>query len=619
MVVAPAVEPSPAERAAYTEAATYTNAGKRWLVAASEASDAQSQEMLLGSARATYLCAVRAWADALAVTTARVYETRFWLADAWNKVVRTEFILRSMARERHAAPTPTEIDVAIDAARAARDATDGSDYVDVAAKFVIEEADVARDLEYLVYEETKGAAGIAKRTFVELEGPEDERTVKVVPLPASVARSMAARDEYVRRVPAARDVAGASGVRSAVQYAFDAADVYFVYGQFAEARARFEPIYRQECGRNEYGFRAWEKLISMAAKLHDVGEARRLAEAESTHSCAVTEEQYQARDGLLPSTVCGFSDADAAFVKACGRDLRRETDQCDLVTASSATRWRTVAALYLADFERSPSFSDAPTATLRGAFAYKQVGDLGAAVALLQAFLASYDDDALLGAMESRGDARRYAERLEYGSMAYHELRNTELSRFDVTAAATADEIAARWARLGAKERRVHLLTALGLRWIAGDRTGFDALRALLGTLSPSPRERAEADYRSATFGMEAGADVRASLASFHRANQSVADALPFVFTAAWQLSRLAKASNDVALYRRWLANAQAAKEAWEKRADPDDEPLRRASAAIFDQLARELKPAHVGSTTALSAIFAPPATVGTSAEPLVP
>ena len=41
-------------------------------------------------------------------------------------------------------------------------------------------------------------------------------------------------------------------------------DFYFVYGQFDEARARFEPMMDEYCGKNEWGYKAWEKLISMS-------------------------------------------------------------------------------------------------------------------------------------------------------------------------------------------------------------------------------------------------------------------------------------------------------------------------------------------------------------------
>src|SRR5207253_732622 len=66
---------------------------------------------------------------------------------------------------------------------------------------------------------------------------------------------------------------------------------YFLYGHFDEAKARFEPLWKDHCGKDEYGYKAWQKLITIAARSLDVKESRRLAEAEEQHSCAVTAEQ----------------------------------------------------------------------------------------------------------------------------------------------------------------------------------------------------------------------------------------------------------------------------------------------------------------------------------------
>lgn len=116
--------------------------------------------------------------------------------------------------------------------------------------------------------------------------------------------------------------------------------------------------------------------------------------------------------------------------------------------------------------------------------------------------------------------------------------------------------------------------------------------------------------------GAESGANVTATLTAFHRANQSNATAAPFVFDAAWTLSRLAKSAGDSALYRTWLANAMKARQTWEKRLDPDDKAALDAAAPRFAALDRELAPTHVTATTSLAAVFA-----GTSLEvlPLAP
>ena len=274
--------PSDAEKAAWHESSWYTNFGKDVLVATADSESRQTQEMLLGLARAVYQCAVRAWIDTKRVGLTRPYETRFWLADAWNKVVRIEFIRHTLVPQ-NAPPTKSDVDAAIAAAIVVRDASDGTSYVDVAAQFVVEESDILRDLEYRAYEQTNGAAGVEKRVDFEMEA--DQKHVKIVPIPEPVRRSIAAREDYARLVPRAKDAVNKFGVRTAVEYAFDVAKAYLAYGQIATAKERLEALYREQCGINDYGFFAWEKLVKIAEATHDMGEAKRLADAERTHSC----------------------------------------------------------------------------------------------------------------------------------------------------------------------------------------------------------------------------------------------------------------------------------------------------------------------------------------------
>ncbi len=68
-----------------------------------------------------------------------------------------------------------------------------------------------------------------------------EQTVVVDEIPDVIQKSMKARDEYVQRVPPERDKQN-----RALEYAFYAADQYYLYGHFKEARERFEPIYKEQ-------------------------------------------------------------------------------------------------------------------------------------------------------------------------------------------------------------------------------------------------------------------------------------------------------------------------------------------------------------------------------------
>jgi hypothetical protein len=46
-----------------------------------------------------------------------------------------------------------------------------------------------------------------------------------------------------------------STAENGLDYQYYAGEVYFLYGQFELARARFEPMWKEHCGKDEYGYR----------------------------------------------------------------------------------------------------------------------------------------------------------------------------------------------------------------------------------------------------------------------------------------------------------------------------------------------------------------------------
>ena len=84
-----------------------------------------------------------------------------------------------------------------------------------------------------------------------------------------------------------------------LDYQYYAAEQYFLYGQWDAARQRYDAMWKENCKKNEYGYKALGKLITIAARSLDVKESRRLAEAEEQHSCAVTAEQVKEVDDCV--------------------------------------------------------------------------------------------------------------------------------------------------------------------------------------------------------------------------------------------------------------------------------------------------------------------------------
>src|SRR6185295_12252996 len=94
-----------------------------------------------------------------------------------------------------------------------------------AAFFVVDLRDVARDLAY-----TDGT--LARRDAVVFDGADPAtRNVVTTPIPELVQRTIDARAEYVRLLP--------KDDRTPI-YRQQIAETYFLYGQWGEARTRFE-------------------------------------------------------------------------------------------------------------------------------------------------------------------------------------------------------------------------------------------------------------------------------------------------------------------------------------------------------------------------------------------
>ena len=112
--------------------------------------------------------------------------------------------------------------------------------------------------------------------------------------PPCVQAIMAARDEYVQRVPAGRR----RPEERPIVYEFQVGRLLLPLRSFDEAKARFEPIWKDHCGKNEFGYKAWEKLITMAARSLDV------------------EGEPPARRGAKSSTLRGQRRADQRSARA---------------------------------------------------------------------------------------------------------------------------------------------------------------------------------------------------------------------------------------------------------------------------------------------------------------
>jgi tetratricopeptide (TPR) repeat protein len=200
------------------------------------------------------------------------------------------------------------------------------------------------------------------------------------PVPNEVLSAICARDEYNARIPEDKDPE-----RNGILYAFQAADWYFLYGHFDEARKRFMPIYEQRCGKDKWGYQAWEKLISMSNFEGNAAESRKLAEGKS---CAFDADSRAEEDAIRKPVKQGVAYLDA-------RALYEKAEKMPDGPERDAT-WRAAAAAYKVALDAAPDRDEAPEAAMNGAYAYKQVGEYDKAIAMYELFIARYGDEKTL-------------------------------------------------------------------------------------------------------------------------------------------------------------------------------------------------------------------------------
>lgn len=558
-------------------AAQNTNNAKAALVAASETNDVGRQLELLARAAREYELAAVAWEGYLRQdeNAPDAYESRYWHADARHNHVRIQLKLHEVAPRTYAEPTQKDIRAALAAAVEVRDSNEDDTYLDNAAFFVVDVSDIDRDLAYARFAETSGAAGVAVRDDVRFDGTDpDTRNVVRDAIPPVVQQSMTARDEYVHIVPPSLDPG-----KKALDYQYYVAEQYFLYGHFDEAKRRFDAMWKENCKENEYGYKAWERLITMAAVTRDVEESLRLAEAERARSCAFTADQTAASEGIIEpiGQEAAYVKARAKFEEACEAKAGQACKNPD--APHKRPIWREAAELYEAALKAAPARRDAPEGAMNAAYAYKQIGEYNKAIALYDTFITEYGSNQQLTLLE-KGDPKTktppepklYEERVKYLGDAYDALGTTYYSFFNYQRAAETYEQVSANGRFDEPRRRDAATNAMVLYANMGQREKMLAEHRTLVRLRPAAEDKANADYLVASYdykqwdpkGADSGSNRQSRLAAqtalmqYHQANRNNAAASRFVVEAAYAVAKMKKTSGDRD-YRTWLASTVTA------------------------------------------------------------
>jgi hypothetical protein len=425
-------------------------------------------------------------------------------------------------------------------------------------------ADAQRDLALQEANGSKEAQG----TAAQREAPiwdERNRRVVVEEIPDPIRRSMAAREAYLRDVPPACDAED-----RAPSYAFYAADRYFAYGHFEEARRLLAPIYEQRCTTSPVGFVTWKDLLLMSNMEQDHEQSRRLAEAERDHPCA--GERPAPRLDMRPEVLANtaFDDAAIVFERAARAAAGPERERL----------LRKVAKMYDDAARAAPAHPDASLAAMRSASTYLQIGEVNRAIDVYRHFIHDYTDPATLDLLKHGGTDLRtvpptilapqpdaYKERFENLAAAYDALASAYLTRFAYGPAAAVLAEFAENARFDPGRRSKAARIAMKLYSGLGDRA--EAARMHDVATSPdshlTPGERAEVDYLLASFDFgqwsqggstaaNEGTRLRAvaALIRFHEAHRSRPASAPYALEAAYRIAKMKQSARD-ATFRAWF------------------------------------------------------------------
>ena len=547
-------------------AITHTRNGQAALEQADQTSDAKEKLRLTNYALQEYKLAALGWLGYLKQdeNAPDAYKSRYFYADSLHNQVRLEVALHQFDPKQFMAPTSQEIATAEQAAIDVRDSDEDDQFIDNAGLFVVDLSDVDRDVAFQRWQDSSGAQGVEPRKEPKLDGKEGDKKVVIDEIPDVLQKSMKARDEYVQRVPPERDKQN-----RALEYAFYAADQDYLYGHFKEARDRFEPIYKEKCGKSPLGYEAWKRLLVMSNLQKDAERSRQLAEAEKKHSCAVTDaEVKEAKSGLVDQVLqnAAFEDANKVFEQA--KNAKPGPAQDAL--------WLKAGQMYRAALEAAPAHKDAPAAAINSAFCYKQIGDFATAIKLYNLFINSYGSEALLDRLEHGGtdpadkapvvpNPDEYKERIKYLGMAYDALSTTYYGFFEYQQAAESFAKIANNSRFDDPRRENAAHIAMALYSNLGDRSNMARMYdvSVDSKMRLAPDKRAEADYLKASFdygqwnpnGGDSGPNASArrqaiaTLMQFHGTSKGKAESARYALEAAYRIAKMMQAAGDTAFH----------------------------------------------------------------------
>lgn len=484
-------------------AAQHTVNAREALNEASQTTDAEKQKTALRHALKEYELAETGWEAYLSQVrnTREEYESAFWVADARFHQVELRVLLgQSVPPEKYTSAHQAAVEV--------RDSNENDKYLEPAAQYVVALSDIALKEQLQLFKTSGGSQGVPTKENLVFSGEGQGLKIDNTPPAAPVLATVAARDEYRSQVPPVNQVA----IDNANLYQYQAAETFYVYGQFDEAKKRLEQVVTDQCKKTKWAFEAQMRLLTILRlegdKAGDPERAKPVAEAlkDPAKSCAMDDTQRQKGASVAENLIQGgfFQIAAAAFEKACmsepdpanaGKTHCKPAAQDD--SPERRKQWRLAGGLYESALKEAPGRKEAPEAAINGAYAYKQVGEYDKAIEMYGLFIKEYGKDDTLAALQ-KGDSeeqKEYEKRVGFLKLAYDSLSEAYVLFFNYVAAAETYEKIASIDRFDAAKRKEAARNALVLYVNLGDQPKMEAMRTRFLSFKPSAEDKAEADY----------------------------------------------------------------------------------------------------------------------------
>ena len=284
--------PRPRRSSSSGRAAHQQRASAAVVAGAARRATSARQIELLSRAATEYKLAATGWQGYLKQdeNAPDAYESRYWNADARDHYVRIQVTLHNAAPKLYPEPSKKDIDEALAAAVDVRDSNEDDKYLDNAALFVVDVSDVDRDLAYARFKETGGTSGIEQREEVKFDGtdPATRNGRSRSDARRSFCRASTratSTSTSCRRTSTRRSTASSTSTSSRIRISSTA--------NSTSRSSASTPMWQDHCAKDEYGYKAWEKLITMSnlERATPIEVDPRSPRREKAHSCAVTAEQ----------------------------------------------------------------------------------------------------------------------------------------------------------------------------------------------------------------------------------------------------------------------------------------------------------------------------------------